>query len=135
MTDILFAVDSVPAIFGLTREPFVVFTSNIFAILGLRNLYFLLAGAVDKFHFLKYGLGGGARLRRAQDDRAQPSVGWPLPDQRVTRRHRRRDRRLDRAVASLPETGPGGLVVERDRVSKEITPRARTTRSGTWTSC
>ena len=57
MTDILFAVDSVPAIFGLTREPFVVFTSNIFAILGLRNLYFLLKGAVDKFHFLKYGLG------------------------------------------------------------------------------
>ncbi len=57
MTDILFAFDSVPAIFGLTKEPFVVFTSNIFAILGLRNLYFLLAGAVDKFHFLKYGLG------------------------------------------------------------------------------
>ncbi len=56
-TDILFAVDSVPAIFGLTREPLVVFTSNIFAILGLRNLYFLLAGAVDRFHFLKYGLG------------------------------------------------------------------------------
>jgi tellurite resistance protein TerC len=57
MTDILFAVDSVPAIFGLTREPLVVYTSNIFAILGLRNLYFLLAGAVDKFHLLKYGLG------------------------------------------------------------------------------
>jgi tellurite resistance protein TerC len=57
MTDILFAVDSVPAIFGLTREPFVVFTSNVFAILGLRNLYFLLAGAVDRFHLLKYGLG------------------------------------------------------------------------------
>ena len=57
VTDILFAVDSVPAIFGLTREPLVVFTSNIFAILGLRNLYFLLAGAVDKFHLLKYGLG------------------------------------------------------------------------------
>jgi len=57
LTDILFAVDSVPAIFGLTREPFVVFTSNIFAILGLRNLYFLLKGAVDKFHYLKYGLG------------------------------------------------------------------------------
>ncbi len=56
-TDILFAVDSVPAIFGLTREPLVVFTSNIFAILGLRNLYFLLANAVDKFHYLKYGLG------------------------------------------------------------------------------
>src|SRR5205085_11592625 len=57
MTDIVFAVDSVPAIFGLTREPLVVFTSNIFAILGLRNLYFLLAGAMDAFHLLKYGLG------------------------------------------------------------------------------
>jgi len=57
MTDILFAIDSVPAIFGLTKEPLVVYTSNIFAILGLRNLYFLLAGAVDKFHLLKYGLG------------------------------------------------------------------------------
>jgi tellurite resistance protein TerC len=57
LTDVLFAVDSVPAIFGLTREPLVVFTSNIFAILGLRNLYFLLAGAVDRFHLLKYGLG------------------------------------------------------------------------------
>jgi tellurite resistance protein TerC len=57
MTDIVFAVDSVPAIFGLTKEPFVVFTSNIFAILGLRNMYFMLAGAVDKFHYLKYGLG------------------------------------------------------------------------------
>jgi tellurite resistance protein TerC len=55
--DLIFAVDSVPAIFALTREPLIVFTSNIFAILGLRNLYFLLAGAVDKFHLLKYGLG------------------------------------------------------------------------------
>jgi tellurite resistance protein TerC len=57
MTDIVFAVDSVPAIFALTKEPLVVFTSNIFAILGLRNLYFLLANAMDKFHMLKYGLG------------------------------------------------------------------------------
>jgi tellurite resistance protein TerC len=57
MTDIVFAVDSVPAIFALTREPLIVFTSNIFAILGLRNLYFLLKGAIDKFHMLKYGLG------------------------------------------------------------------------------
>ncbi|HKS27716.1 MAG TPA: TerC family protein [Pyrinomonadaceae bacterium] len=55
-TDIVFAVDSVPAIFALTREPLIVFTSNIFAILGLRAMYFLLAGAVDKFHLLKYGL-------------------------------------------------------------------------------
>jgi len=57
LTDIVFAVDSVPAIFGLTSEPLVVFSSNIFAILGLRNLYFMLAGAMDKFHMLKYGLG------------------------------------------------------------------------------
>jgi tellurite resistance protein TerC len=56
MTDIVFAVDSVPAIFALTKEPLIVFTSNIFAILGLRAMYFLLAGAVDKFHLLKYGL-------------------------------------------------------------------------------
>jgi|SRR5215475_4035029 len=56
MTDIIFAIDSVPAIFGLTREPLIVFTSNIFAILGLRSMYFMLAGAMDKFHLLKYGL-------------------------------------------------------------------------------
>lgn len=55
-TDIVFAVDSVPAIFGVTKEPLIVFTSNIFAILGLRSLYFMLSGAIDKFHYLKYGL-------------------------------------------------------------------------------
>jgi tellurite resistance protein TerC len=57
ITDIIFAVDSVPAIFALTKEPLIVFTSNIFAILGLRALYFLLAGVYHKFHLLKYGLG------------------------------------------------------------------------------
>ena len=55
-TDIVFAIDSVPAIYALTREPLIVFTSNIFAILGLRSLYFLLGGAVDKFHLLRFGL-------------------------------------------------------------------------------
>jgi tellurite resistance protein TerC len=55
-TDVIFAVDSVPAIFALTKEPLVVFTSNIFAILGLRAMYFMLAGAMDRFHMLKYGL-------------------------------------------------------------------------------
>jgi tellurite resistance protein TerC len=55
-TDIVFAIDSVPAIFALTREPLVVFTSNILAILGLRSLYFMLGGAVEKFHLLRYGL-------------------------------------------------------------------------------
>ena len=56
-TDIVFAVDSVPAIFAITKEPFIVFTSNIFAILGLRALFFILAGMATKFHYLKYGLG------------------------------------------------------------------------------
>lgn len=55
-TDVLFAVDSVPAIFGITKDPFIVFTSNIFAILGLRALYFLLAGFIDLFRYLGYGL-------------------------------------------------------------------------------
>jgi tellurite resistance protein TerC len=57
VSDILFAIDSVPAIFALTREPLIVFGSNVFAILGLRSLYFLLAGAVERFVYLKYGLG------------------------------------------------------------------------------
>jgi tellurite resistance protein TerC len=56
MTDVIFAVDSVPAIFAITREPLIVFTSNVFAILGLRSLYFMLAGAVERFALLKYGL-------------------------------------------------------------------------------
>jgi tellurite resistance protein TerC len=56
VTDLIFAVDSIPAIFGVTRDPFLVFTSNIFAVLGLRSLYFLLAAVVDKFYLLKYGL-------------------------------------------------------------------------------
>lgn len=55
-TDIVFAVDSIPAIFGITRDPFIVLTSNVFAVLGLRALYFLLAGAMERFHLLRYGL-------------------------------------------------------------------------------
>ncbi|WP_287128475.1 TerC family protein [Candidatus Cyanaurora vandensis] len=55
-TDLIFAVDSIPAIFAITQEPFLVYTSNVFAILGLRSLYFLLAGVMDKFHYLKLGL-------------------------------------------------------------------------------
>ena len=56
MSDIIFAVDSVPAIFAISREPFIVFTSNVFAILGLRAMYFMLAGAIERFHLLTYGL-------------------------------------------------------------------------------
>jgi tellurite resistance protein TerC len=57
-SDIIFAVDSIPAIFSITTDPFIVFTSNIFAILGLRNLYFFLAGMLDKFHYMKFALIG-----------------------------------------------------------------------------
>jgi tellurite resistance protein TerC len=55
-TDLIFAVDSIPAIFAVTTDPFLVYTSNVFAILGLRSLFFLLAGVVHRFHLLKYGL-------------------------------------------------------------------------------
>lgn len=55
-SDLIFAVDSIPAIFGITTDKFIVYTSNMFAILGLRTFYFLLAGLADKFHYLKYGL-------------------------------------------------------------------------------
>ncbi len=56
LTDIIFAVDSIPAIFAITRDPFIVFTSNVFAILGLRALFFALAGLMNLFHYLGYGL-------------------------------------------------------------------------------
>jgi tellurite resistance protein TerC len=55
-TDVVFAVDSIPAVFGVTRQPFIVFTSNVFAILGLRSLYFVLTNVMGRFHLLKYGL-------------------------------------------------------------------------------
>jgi tellurite resistance protein TerC len=58
VSDIVFAIDSVPAIFALTREPLIVYTSNVFAILGLRSLYFVLAAMVTQFSLLKYGLAG-----------------------------------------------------------------------------
>jgi len=56
VTDLVFAVDSIPAIFAVTDDPFIVYTSNIFAVLGLRSLFFLLAGILDRFHYLKLGL-------------------------------------------------------------------------------
>jgi tellurite resistance protein TerC len=58
MADVMFAVDSIPAVFAVTRDPFIVFTSNIFAILGLRALYFLLAGSLTRLRYLNVGLAG-----------------------------------------------------------------------------
>ena len=77
-TDIVFAVDSIPAIFGITSDPFIVYTSNIFAILGLRSLYFLLSGFMGRFHYLRIGLAlvllfiGGKML-------ANEAFGWHVP--------------------------------------------------------
>ena len=56
ISDIIFAIDSVPAVFAVTKDPFVVFCSNVFAILGLRSLFFVMERVIDKFHFLKIGL-------------------------------------------------------------------------------
>jgi len=56
LSDIVFALDSIPAIFAITTDPFIIYTSNVFAILGLRALYFAIAGIIDRFHYLKYGL-------------------------------------------------------------------------------
>ncbi len=84
LTDVVFAIDSVPAVFALTKEPFIVFTSNIFAILGLRAMYFMLAGAMDLFYLLKYGLSAilvfvGLKMT-VFDGRWLPHVplGWSL---------------------------------------------------------
>jgi tellurite resistance protein TerC len=83
-TDVMFAVDSVPAIFGITRDPFIVFTSNIFAILGLRALYFLLAGVMDLFRYLHYGLSAilifiGVKMTIKTLEELPHESWWPLP--------------------------------------------------------
>jgi tellurite resistance protein TerC len=78
-TDILFALDSIPAVFGITRDPFIVYTSNIFAILGLRSLYFLLAGFLGMFRFLNVGLGvilAFIGVKMLTDDWYHVPVGW-----------------------------------------------------------
>jgi tellurite resistance protein TerC len=81
-TDVVFAIDSVPAIFGVARDPFIVFSSNAFAILGLRALYFLLGGMQDKFRYLHFGLGGilafvGGKMLLVF---ASAQFGWPSDD-------------------------------------------------------
>jgi tellurite resistance protein TerC len=81
VSDIVFAVDSIPAVFAVTRDPFIVFTSNIFAILGLRSLYFLLAGVMSRFRYLKVGLAAvllfvGAKMLLSGVIKIP--VGWSL---------------------------------------------------------
>jgi tellurite resistance protein TerC len=79
VSDVIFAVDSIPAIFAVTTDPFIVFTSNIFAILGLRSLFFLLANLVDKFRYLKVGLSAvlifvGAKMSLVEWIKVPPLV-------------------------------------------------------------
>jgi tellurite resistance protein TerC len=83
--DLVFAVDSIPAIFGVTRKPFIVFTSNVFAILGLRSLYFVLAGAIGYFRFLKFGLSIvllfiGVKMLIDPHDRPPRWFQYDIPD-------------------------------------------------------
>jgi len=83
-TDLVFAIDSIPAIFGVTQDPFIIYTSNIFAILGLRALYFALAGVMDLFHYLHYGLAavlifiGGKMLVAQKPLEYHIGIGWSL---------------------------------------------------------
>ena len=80
-TDLLFAVDSIPAVLAVSRDPFVVYTSNIAAILGLRSLYFALSSVLDRFHYLHYGLGallGFVALKMLTAHWFEVSIGWSL---------------------------------------------------------
>jgi len=78
-TDVIFAVDSIPAILAITHDPFIVYTSNVFAILGLRSLYFALAGMMQLFHYLHYGLAAvlvfvGTKMLLGESEYAIPKV-------------------------------------------------------------
>jgi tellurite resistance protein TerC len=81
LTDVIFAMDSIPAIFAITDDAFILFTSNIFAILGLRSMYFLLAHAIGKFHLLRYGIGlvlGFVGLKMVSRDLVELPMLWSL---------------------------------------------------------
>ena len=102
VVDVIFAVDSIPAIFAITTDPFIVLTSNVFAILGLRAMYFLLAGMHERFHLLTYGLALVLVLHRREDaaDRRLQD-----PGRLVAGRHGRGAGRHHAAVAEDPAQG------------------------------
>ncbi len=80
-SDLIFAVDSIPAIFAITKDPFIVYTSNIFAILGLRSMFFLLADVMDRFHYLKVGLAlvlAFVGTKMLLTDVYEIPIGWSL---------------------------------------------------------
>ena len=99
VSDIVFAIDSVPAIFALTKEPLIVYTSNVFAILGLRSLYLRACGHGGAVLAVEVRTGGRAGVHRSQDDLAEPVVRRPLSDRVVAGHHREPRRRLDCRLA------------------------------------
>ena len=109
-SDLIFAVDSIPAIFAVTKDPFIVYTSNVFAILGLRSLYFALAGVMDKFHYLKIGLGVvlsfvGVKMLLAHSP-------WKI-DTHLARSDRHGARRLGGGFAGVAEEAPETGIAQR----------------------
>lgn len=116
-TDVVFAVDSIPAIFAVTRDPFIVFTSNVFAILGLRSMYFLLAGSMHKFRYLKVGLAAilvfvGIKMLASDAVKVSPGVSlavvFSILAAAITASWIRASRE-DRAISALPRTQPGAV--------------------------
>ena len=105
LSDIVFAVDSVPAIFAITREPLLVFTSNVCAILGLRAMYFLLADAVQRFHLLHYGLALVLVFVGLKMVWLDGAAGGKLPIEWSLGRDRRSARRRRGGLAAGPAAG------------------------------
>ena len=94
-TDILFALDSIPAIFGLTQNVYIVFTATAFSLLGLRQLYFLIDGLLDRLIYLVLRAGGDPRLHRRQADPARPAR-----EQRAVHQRRRAGTVVEISTAS-----------------------------------
>ena len=126
-TDFAFAFDSVPAIFAFTNDPFIVFSSNVFAILGLRALYFLLAGVMDMFRYLKYGLSAillFVGLKMLLHWVADPPPWWRQPFRHAARL----GAKVDRPSAGLGVAG--GRAVATDDFDRGLgRPRQD------WTQC
>jgi tellurite resistance protein TerC len=141
-TDLLFALDSIPAIFGITTSPFIVFTANVFALMGLRQLYFLLGGLLEKLIYLHYGIAfilafigfklvshalhenelpfinGGEHIEWAPDVSTWTSLGVIIGSMAVATiasliAMRRKDRRGDGAPVGAPVAGPAGAAPEK----------------------
>ena len=122
-TDLLFALDSIPAIYGLTQEPFLVLTANIFALMGLRQLYFLIGGLLKRLVYLGIGLGDPARVHRRQADPARDARQRAAVHQR-RRAHPRGAGHQHRPVAGRDRRHPG----RHDRRQPDQDPQGRAVR-------